>query len=105
MAHGSEGWKLVVSGNPHSDGFHDPRFTEDLALPPDSVVLVLLVVCASLLLSARIPLSGAGPRFYDDDPLTREPETQDASGVQPREIDLVSRRVAQPVHAARRPVD
>ena len=51
---------------------------------------VLLVVCASLLLSARIPLSGAGPRFYDDDPLTQEPETQDASGVRPREIDLVA---------------
>jgi hypothetical protein len=51
---------------------------------------VLLVVCTSLLLSARIPLSGAGPRFYDDDPLTEEPETQDASGVRPREIDLVT---------------
>jgi hypothetical protein len=41
-------------------------------------------------LAAGTPLSGSGPRFYDDDPLTVEPETQDASGVQPREIDLVT---------------
>jgi hypothetical protein len=51
---------------------------------------VLLVVCACVLLSARVPVSGAEPRFYDDDALTTEPETQDASGVQPREIDLVT---------------
>jgi hypothetical protein len=31
---------------------------------------------------------GAGPRFFDDDPISKEPETQDASGVQPRDIDL-----------------
>ena len=28
-------------------------------------------------------------RFYDDDPITREPETQDASGVAEWEIDLI----------------
>ena len=32
---------------------------------------------------------GANVRFYSDDPLTREPETQDASGVQPWDIHLV----------------
>jgi hypothetical protein len=32
--------------------------------------------------------SGNGRKFYDDDPLQREPETQDASGVQEWEIDL-----------------
>jgi hypothetical protein len=66
---------------------HAPRRTSCCHLTPWAVLLVL---CVSLLLSARIPLSGAGPRFYDDDPLTQEPETQDASGVQPREIDLVA---------------
>lgn len=30
----------------------------------------------------------AQPRFFSDDPLTREPETQDASGAQPWDIDL-----------------
>src|SRR6188472_3553922 len=32
---------------------------------------------------------GAEPRFYDDDPLWAEPETQDASGAKPLEIDLL----------------
>jgi len=31
---------------------------------------------------------GAGPRFFHDDPLTREPDTQDASKVKPWDIDL-----------------
>jgi hypothetical protein len=34
-------------------------------------------------------LSGAGRKFYDDDPIAREPETQDASGAAPWEIDLI----------------
>ena len=33
------------------------------------------------------PASSAGQRFYSDDPLTKEPETQDASGAQPWDID------------------
>ncbi|MGH9146688.1 MAG: hypothetical protein ACRD1Q_08265 [Vicinamibacterales bacterium] len=32
---------------------------------------------------------GAARKFYSDDPLTREPETQDASGVQEWDIDLI----------------
>jgi hypothetical protein len=46
----------------------------------------------TLLLAAAVaPPSGLGaqrPRFYADDPLQREPETQDASKVQAREIPL-----------------
>ena len=33
--------------------------------------------------------AGGGRRFYDDDPLRREPETQDASGVEQRDIELL----------------
>ena len=40
------------------------------------------------LLAAMTWTSAAAPRFLSDDPLTREPETQDASGVEDREIDL-----------------
>jgi hypothetical protein len=44
--------------------------------------------------------SGQGPKFYPDDPLSREPETQDASKVQPWEIvltpDLTSNLFGQP---------
>ena len=32
--------------------------------------------------------SGAGRKFYDDDPIRREPETQDASPVKASEIDV-----------------
>jgi hypothetical protein len=45
---------------------------------------------ALLLLGAGLSgaFSAAGPRFYDDDPLWEEPNSQDASGVQPWDIDL-----------------
>ena len=51
---------------------------------------VLLVACVIALVVTRAGVSGSGPRFYDDDPLAIEPETQDAAGVQNRDIDLVS---------------
>jgi len=53
----------------------------------------LLKYCAVLTAAGTacllaIPLGGAAPRFRPDDPLAREPESQDASGAQPFEIDL-----------------
>lgn len=46
-------------------------------------------MCGALALVVITALpSGAGRRFFDDDPIAREPETQDASGVQEWEIDL-----------------
>jgi hypothetical protein len=39
-----------------------------------------------VLTAAISGLDGAAPRFFDDDPLREDPETQDASGV--KEIDL-----------------
>jgi hypothetical protein len=44
-----------------------------------------LAVTAGLLMA---DVDGAQPRFFSDDPLRREPETQDASGVTPWDIDL-----------------
>jgi len=41
----------------------------------------------ALMIMSALP-SGAGRRFFDDDPIVREPETQDASKVQEWEIDL-----------------
>jgi hypothetical protein len=49
---------------------------------------ITAVVCASLM-AAAVAVSTAGRKFYDDDPIAREPETQDASGVGNREIDLI----------------
>src|SRR4029453_3959032 len=48
-----------------------------------SALLLTIVVIAI------VGTSGAGRKFYDDDPITREPETQDASRVQGREIGLM----------------
>ncbi len=48
---------------------------------------VSLLTPALLLLAATWP-SGAGRTFHDDDPLTRERDTEDASGVQARSINL-----------------
>ncbi|HXW05586.1 MAG TPA: hypothetical protein VD833_10175, partial [Vicinamibacterales bacterium] len=45
-----------------------------------------VLACAFLLQS--VP-GGATVRFYSDDPLLREPDSQDASGVEAWEIDLV----------------
>jgi hypothetical protein len=46
-------------------------------------------IAGALLLVAGMTGSGADRRFFDDDPLAREPETQDASKVVEWEIDLV----------------
>ena len=46
-------------------------------------------VTLTIIVIAIAGASGAGRKFYDDDPITREPETQDASRVQSREIGLM----------------
>ncbi len=69
---------------------------------PLTLVLFLALVAGAATTSS-IGLPQQAPRFYDDDPLTREPETQDASVVAEWEIDLAAdllinmfTRVAQP---------
>jgi hypothetical protein len=51
---------------------------------PRSVALWL--VCLTAL--AGVAVSTSEPRFYDDDPIAREPESQDASGAEPTDISL-----------------
>ena len=46
-------------------------------------------VLLTLAVIGVVGTSGAGRKFYDDDPIGREPETQDASKVQAREIGLM----------------
>jgi hypothetical protein len=50
-----------------------------------------LSVCLAIALSTAslASVSTDGRRFYDDDPIAREPESQDASGAQPTEIGLM----------------
>ena len=68
-----------------------------------------LTVIAGGALAAAITIgaSAAAPRFFDDDPVWREPDTEDASGMQPLEVDLLvdltmnlfNRGAAEPVRA------
>ena len=51
-----------------------------------ALIRPLLALAGALLIT--VTSTGNGRRFYDDDPLGREPETQDASGVRERNIDL-----------------
>jgi hypothetical protein len=46
-------------------------------------------ITAVLLLVSTVAMGASGPKFYKDDPIAVEPETQDASGVVYRKIDLL----------------
>ena len=50
-----------------------------------------------------VPLAQSRPKFFSDDPIAREPETQDASKVQSWDDRPHRRPDAQPVRQARRP--
>ncbi len=51
------------------------------------VFICLPATLAIALLTAGV--FSAGPRFHDDDPIAREPDSQDASGAQPSDIGLL----------------
>jgi len=53
-----------------------------------SVVARCSSLTAIALLGALVTVTADGPRFYSDDPIAREPESQDASAVQPTDIGL-----------------
>ena len=48
----------------------------------------LLTFAISVVTGAAVLANGSGRKFFDDDPIAREPETQDASGAREREWDL-----------------
>jgi hypothetical protein len=54
-----------------------------------SLIRALAGILAATLVVAHASPSGTGRKFYDDDPLAREPETQNASGVEAWKIDLI----------------
>ena len=49
-----------------------------------------VVLCLAALLAAAPGPAASTRRFLDDDPISREPDTQDASGVQEWEINLIT---------------
>src|SRR5262245_30209268 len=62
-----------------------------IVLGPDSHAFArrLSATVLMVLAIAVVTTIGAGRKFYDDDPISREPETQDASRVQSRDIGLM----------------
>ena len=50
----------------------------------------LSILAGAVLTAAAVTMSAsaASPRFYDDDPIWHEPDTEDASGMKPLEVDL-----------------
>ena len=54
-----------------------------VALTPALVTVLLLAV------AFRCIVDTAGPKFRSDDPLAREPDSQDAAGVKESDIGLV----------------
>jgi len=50
--------------------------------------LIALSIAVGALLLSGTRVDTVAPKFYDDDPIAREPETRDASGVQPWDIPL-----------------
>jgi hypothetical protein len=59
-------------------------------MSPRSVRLLVSVVCAVLAcMLVDTPVSTQAPRFFSDDPIATEPDSQDASAVQPWDIGLI----------------
>ena len=52
-----------------------------------------LVLAAAVLGLFAAAVSTQAPRFYDDDPISREPESQDASKAQPYSIQQLYEQV------------
>jgi hypothetical protein len=48
----------------------------------------MTVAAVTVLLAALAAVQAADPKFFPDDPIAREPDTEDASGAQPWDIDL-----------------
>src|SRR4051812_48133431 len=51
------------------------------------LVTALVVIAAAA--AAGVAVTAIGPHFYSDDPLPREPETQDAAAAEPSDINLL----------------
>src|SRR5688500_14162685 len=52
------------------------------------ITSVRRVLCAAALTLGAATISGRRPTFYDDDPIARVADTQDASSVQPKAVNL-----------------
>jgi hypothetical protein len=53
---------------------------------PSALKIPVLLICLAGAWAAEPPGRAAAPRFYSDDPIWRDPESQDASNVQPMKV-------------------
>ena len=94
-AHGPSGTPLRVESAKRREGWglHLQRVARFLMVTMPFSSVRLRRSTAAVIAIAAIALTtvtgGGGRKFYDDDPLRREPETQDASGVAARDIELL----------------
>ena len=56
---------------------------------PPAARALAAIACAVFVAAAAATLRGGTRKFFDDDPISKEPETQDASGAAPYEINLI----------------
>jgi hypothetical protein len=57
-----------------------------------------IVLVPALALAASFSATGAGPKFYPDDPIAKVADSQDASGVRERDINLIYDTLENSVH-------
>src|SRR6266850_567920 len=78
-------WREVLKGRnwscPRTRCSESPMLPSSFSARAPLMTRLLLVIGVAAILS-RVP-AGASPQFYPDDPLAREPESQDASKAQP----------------------
>src|SRR6185295_1162096 len=67
-----------------------PRMTRNLMNTANrSRRAAAIASTAALAAVLTIASSAAAPRFYDDDPIWQDRDTQDASGMKPLDVDLI----------------
>ncbi|HET9369176.1 MAG TPA: hypothetical protein VFO19_02985 [Vicinamibacterales bacterium] len=66
------------------------RLLHERAVLTGRVVRAALVVLSIAVVGLATSLTGFAPKFRSDDPLAREPETQDASKAEPADISLMA---------------
>src|SRR6476619_2221861 len=63
--------------------------TVNISRMPAAALQQGALIAIILALAPILAAADAGPKFYKDDPLAIEPETQNASGMVYRKIDLI----------------
>ena len=69
----------------------------------NTLVATTAAIGAAVMLT--LPTAASSPRFFDDDPVWVDRDTQDASGIKPLEVDLTVDLAYNFIAGRRQPVD